>query len=107
MGTGRRQAEHMDNNGEILFGIRTVFPNAEALFNHLLQSLKKIKQDCFVVLDSNVLLFPHNIETILDQIVVIYRQLIEQKRLMLPGQVPRGFVKNRGNKYQNCSNKHP
>ncbi len=79
----------MDNNDEILFGIRTVFPNAEALFSHSLQSLEKIKQVGFVVSVINILLFFYNTGAILDQIAVIYRQLIEQKRLLIPGQVVR------------------
>src|SRR5689334_21202371 len=95
----QEKGDFMNNNDETFFGIQSLFPNAEALFSHSLQLVEKIKQECFVVLDTNVLLFPYNTgKTTLDQIAKIYKLLIEQKRLIIPGQVAREFAKNRGSK---------
>jgi rRNA-processing protein FCF1 len=89
----------MDNNDDALFGMQSMFPNAEAIFSHSLEPLEKLLHDCLVVLDTNVLLLPYNTgKTTLDQIAKIYKLLIEQKRLIIPGQVAREFAKNRGNK---------
>ena len=61
--------------------------------------MEEIKNECFVVLDTNVLLVPYTVsKTSLQAIRNAYLQLIELKRLVVPGQVAREFAKNRPNK---------
>ena len=89
----------MDSEGEKLFGMNDLFPNAESLFSYSLRPVEEIMGDCLVVLDTNVLLLPYNTgKTTLDQISKIYKRLIDKKRLIVPGQVAREFAKNRGQK---------
>lgn len=78
---------------------REIFPDGEAIFSHVLQDVEKIKNECYVVLDTNVLLFPYNTgKMTLEQISKTYRRLIKEERLIVPSQVAREFAKNRGKK---------
>lgn len=82
-----------------MFDINKIFPDAQAIFSHKLLSVETIKNDCIIVLDTNVLLLPYDTgKSSLDQISKIYKKLIEEKRLVVPGQVVREFAKNRGRK---------
>ncbi|MEP6894444.1 MAG: hypothetical protein ABI986_02435, partial [Chloroflexota bacterium] len=72
----------MGNQDNIIFGIKTIFPDAEAIFSHSLLPVEKIKDDCLVILDTNVLLLPYDTgKSSLDQISKIYKHLIKEKRL--------------------------
>ena len=87
----------MDDSNNSPLGMNDIFPNAEVIFGHSLPPVEKIKNDCFVVLDTSVLLFPYRTgKTTLEQISKIYKSLIEKGRLIVPGQVAREFAKNRG-----------
>lgn len=85
------------------------FPEVQSIFDFQPKSLEAIKKDCLVVLDTNVLLLPYTIGSkSLGEIKDTYKQLIEDNKLAIPGQVVREFAKNRPNKlseiYQQVSN---
>lgn len=87
------------NNEFDIFIANSIYPDAESLLTAHLKSLEEIKDDCCVVLDTNVLLVPYGTgKGSLDQIRQTYAALIAQNRLVVPGQVAREFAKNRANK---------
>lgn len=93
-----------------IFIANTTYPDVRSIFSRL-QTLDEIKDDCYVVLDTNVLLIPYAIgkEDLLEQCRKTYKPLSSRKRLIVPGQVAREFAKNRAAKitelYQQLSNK--
>lgn len=85
------------------------YPDAKSLFI-IPKSIQEIKDDCYVVLDTNALLVPYATSTeSLKQIQSTYSKLVAQNRLRIPGQVAREFLDNRANKltelYQRLSQK--
>ncbi|RLD03142.1 MAG: hypothetical protein DRI32_07795 [Chloroflexi bacterium] len=82
-----------------IFIANSVYPEADTVFTTHLKSLKDVKDDCFVVLDTNALLAPYKIgpET-LDGIKSTYEGLVLKSQLVIPGQVSREFAKQRANK---------
>jgi predicted nucleic acid-binding protein len=93
-----------------IFIMNSIYPDVRSIFAPL-QPLDRIKDDCFIVLDTNVLLTPYTIgqEDLLDQCRKTFKPLSSQKRLIIPGQVAREFAKHRANKlaelYQQLSRK--
>jgi uncharacterized protein YutE (UPF0331/DUF86 family)/rRNA-processing protein FCF1 len=82
-----------------IFIAESIYPEAEQIFTARLKSLDEIKDDCFVVLDTNSLLVPYAIgKKSLQQIRETYSKLATDKRIIVPGQVAREFAKNRANK---------
>jgi rRNA-processing protein FCF1 len=82
-----------------IFIANHIYPDAKGLLGFQVQPLESIKDDCLIVLDTNVLLLPYNIgRESLKRIEETYRQLVNSKRLIVPGQVVREFAKNRANK---------
>ena len=76
-----------------------IYPEANSIFKISLKKLKDIKDDCYIVLDTNVLLVPYTTsKESLAQIQKTYETLISESRLIVPVQVAREFVKNRPNK---------
>jgi len=97
------------NNKHDIFISNSIYPEAESLFK-IPKSLEEIKDESYVVLDTNSLLVPYaTSKESLNQIQSTYTTLVEQKRLIIPGQVAREFVNNRANKivelYQQISQK--
>src|SRR5258708_25844127 len=99
-----------------IFIAQSVYPEAASIFTSQLKSLEEIKDDCYIVLDTNVLLAPYIIgkedpgkNDLLEACQRIYRSLIEKKRLTIPGQVAREFANRRvdkiGELYQQLSDK--
>ena len=87
------------NDNYNIFISNSIYPDAEAIFQFELRSLDEIKNDCYVVLDTNALLVPYTVNPKgLQEIHNTYAQLVEGKRLIIPGQVAREFAKNRANK---------
>ncbi|MGK3958952.1 PIN-like domain-containing protein [Sorangium sp. So ce118] len=89
---------------------RTVYPDAQAIFSSPQLGLDAIKDDCCVVLDTNVLLVPFDVgKDSLEQLRRTYQNLVKQKRLVVPGHVAREFARNRASKlvalYQSLSQK--
>ena len=93
-----------------IFIANDVYPDSLPIFNSKFKTREEIKNDCFIVLDTNALLLPYTIsKASLEGIKNTYTKLISEKRLIVPGQVAREFAKNRANKlvelYQNISAK--
>jgi hypothetical protein len=82
-----------------IFIANFTYPEAAKIFSASLKSLNAIKDNCMVVLDTNALLVPFTTgKESLEQIRKTYKFLVEQKRLVVPGQVAREFAKNRAGK---------
>jgi hypothetical protein len=81
------------------FWLKSAFPDAQGIFDARHQSLDSIKDDCFVALDTNVLLLPYKLEEVsLSDIIDAYRPLAVEKRLVVPAQAAREFAKHRSSK---------
>ncbi len=82
-----------------IFIANSTYPEAEAIFRARIKSLQDIKEDCFVVLDTNALVVPYTISPkSLAEIQSVYQKLVGKSRLVIPGQVAREFAKQRANK---------
>lgn len=90
---------HEDQKRESAFHYTTLYPNAKAIFSMRVQSIREIKDECIVVLDTNVLLAPYAFDKReLGEIATTYRNLKSTNRLVVPGQVAREFAQNRPSK---------
>lgn len=84
------------------FILNSIYPEAEKVFTFQPQSLEELKNDCLIILDTNVLLVPYNVgKESLKQIHKIYESFVKANRLIIPGQVTREFAKNRVEKLKN------
>lgn len=82
-----------------IFVLNKIYPNAESVFAFRPKTLEQIKENCLVVLDTNVLLIPFDTgKESLQQIKSTYKRLTQAKRLVIPGRVAREFAKNRSEK---------
>jgi hypothetical protein len=93
-----------------IFIANDVYPDPLQIFNSKFKTREEIKNDCFIVLDTNALLLPYTTsKATLEGIKKTYTKLISEKRLIVPGQVAREFAKNRaiklGELYQNISDR--
>lgn len=78
-----------------------VYPQAHGLVSWSPQTLDQVKDTATVVVDTNALLVPYGTgQASLDEIGQAYRTLVEQGRLIIPGQVIREFASNRVVKLQ-------
>jgi predicted nucleic acid-binding protein len=92
-----------------IFIANSIYPEVNSIFK-INKTLQEIKDDCYIVLDTSVLLLPYNAgRESLSQIKKTYKKLLAESRLIIPAQSAREFVKNRANKlldlYQNLSDK--
>jgi len=84
------------------FWLRTIFPEPESIFSTTHKTLSEIKDECFIVLDANVLLLPYKLEDVsLPDVIDVYDSLCSKNRLIIPAQAAREFAKNRS---QNVAN---
>lgn len=82
-----------------IFISNSIYPNAEEIFGLTVKPVQAISGDCIYVIDTNALLVPYTASSeSVDQIRNVYSTLINEKRLILPGQVAREFAKNRPEK---------
>lgn len=90
----------MTQNGDDLFFAQRIYVDAPAVFSRHLKSLREVKDNCLVVLDTNVLLAPYTSvsQKNLSLIAETYKALIEEGRMVVPGQAAREFARNRPNK---------
>lgn len=90
----------MGQNDNDLFFAERIYMDAPAIFSWHPKSLHKIKDDCLVVLDANVLLAPYTSvsQKNLSLIAESYKLLIGEDRMIVPGQAAREFARNRPNK---------
>jgi len=104
-------ADEGKKNYPNIFIANTIYPEARSIFSFHLEPIEKIKDNCIVVLDTNVLLAPYIIgkEDLLEQCRETYGSLARANRLIIPGQVVREFARNRQEKlaelYQQLSRK--
>jgi len=78
---------------------KKIYPDSGAIFNLNVEPIEKVKGNCIYVLDTNVLLTPYTTsKTSLKGITAIYKKLIDQQRLFIPGHVAREFAMNRPEK---------
>lgn len=81
------------------FWLTDLYPDAQALFRHEQPKLSDISDNCIVVLDANVLLFPFEMQSAsVTEIEKVYTRLAGEGRLIIPGQAVREFYKNRSGK---------
>lgn len=81
-----------------IFIANSIYPELDSIFK-VNQTLEEIKVDCYIVLDTNVLLLPYKTgKESLSQIKKTYKKLLSESRLIVPAQVAREFVKNRPDK---------
>ncbi|MAA95716.1 MULTISPECIES: PIN domain-containing protein [unclassified Arsukibacterium] len=84
---------------ERVFLIEEVLPDASGFFEDEPLGLENAVENADIVLDTNVLLIPYGAgQSSLVEIVSVYNKIKTQKRLFIPAQVAREFVKNRPNK---------
>lgn len=100
----------MADNEYDIFIAQKLFPDAKALLLTENNPVKSILDTCNFVIDTNVLLVPYLTGSdSFDQLLKIYQKLVTEKRIFIPGQVAREFVKNRSNKitelYSNLSSR--
>jgi uncharacterized protein YutE (UPF0331/DUF86 family) len=82
-----------------IFVVNTVYPEAESIFTARIKPLEELKDDAFIVLDTNALLVPYSIgKESLEQIRCTYKGLVASQRLIVPGQVAREFAQHRASK---------
>jgi hypothetical protein len=94
-----RKKERGDKKEAVIsnpFIAHTVYPDPAAIFSFRLQTIEEIKDTCYVVLDTNILLIPYtvtqeSVQTIKDT----YTKLKARDQLRIPAQVAREFAKNR------------
>ncbi|EGQ9063817.1 DUF4935 domain-containing protein [Vibrio parahaemolyticus] len=76
-----------------------VFPDAASIFTKENASLEDSLKNGIIVLDTNTLLFPFNVNKQgLKGIVGAYEKLVSEERLFVPAHVAREFAKNRAAK---------
>lgn len=76
-----------------------LIPDAAAAFRYQVPAVEIAIKTADIVLDTNVLLLPYGAGSgSLGEIIKVFKPLAEKKRLFLPGQVAREFIRNRPNK---------
>jgi hypothetical protein len=90
----------VSQNDNDLFFAERVYQDAPAIFSLHPKSLREVKDDCIVVLDTNVLLAPYTSvsQKNLSLIAETYKALIGEGRMVVPGQAAREFARNRPKK---------
>lgn len=95
----KSQGQSKSKEGYNQFIIKEIFPDAKDLFSHKVRRIGDIKDNCLVVLDTNILLLPYKISSnSLDKIGTVYKNLLAQERLFIPVQVLREVSNNRGDR---------
>jgi hypothetical protein len=89
----------MSDETENTFLLKRLFPEPLQTLKHKLVTVESVKDESLVVLDANALLLPFRLEQqSYKEIEDVYRKLISEKRLVVPGQALREFISNRGSK---------
>lgn len=82
-----------------IFIAQKLFPDAKALLTTEYEDVANIVENCDFVLDTNILLVPYLTGSeSFDKLTEIYKQLVKEDRIFIPGQVTREFVINRSTK---------
>lgn len=93
-----------------IFILSKIFPNAAEIFATSSSNTQSIKDSCIFVLDTNALALPYSTSSkSLVEIQTVYKKLVEEQRLIIPGQVAREFARVRPTKikelYQQLNSK--
>ncbi|WP_134940846.1 PIN domain-containing protein [Ralstonia solanacearum] len=95
----QQDAQHTEPAVDRIFLTDDLVPDAAAAFRQHVQPVEKAAKTADVVLDTNVLLLPYGAgSNSLSGIVKVFSVLRQKKRLFLPAQVSREFIRNRPNK---------
>lgn len=79
-----------------IFIKNSIYPKAETIFSTAVDPIASLKDDCIFVIDTNALLVPYYANTQdLEAIQGVFKDLIEEDRLVVPGQVAREFANRR------------
>lgn len=79
-----------------IFIAEQILPSAKEAFFASIDPIDQAIKDAEVVLDNNILLIPYGATAEnLKEIIELYSKLKTEKRLHLPAQVIREFIKNR------------
>jgi len=82
-----------------IFVNNKIYPKAENLFSVRVKDIEKVKSNSIIVIDTNALLVPYLTGSeSLSELEKVFKKLIKEKRLIIPAQVAREFVKNRPTK---------
>lgn len=103
-------AENTERDLSKVFLMDDILPDAAGYFEDDPSKIEAVIAEAYIVLDTNVLLLPYGSSvSSLENIVSVYMKLKAEKRIFIPAQVVREFVKNRPNKlvnlYQGVSDK--
>ena len=100
-----KPAPNSKNDQLDVYVLRSIYPEAAAVFQPGPKPLALIKDNCLVVVDTNALLLPYTTSREdLAEIVKTYTRLVGEDRFFVPAQVSREFAKNRANKITDLYN---
>ncbi len=84
---------------EKVFILNKVLSDPKSTFKFNARSINEVKADAIIVVDTNVLLLPYNAgATAFQKIIQLYKKYHMEKRLYVPIQVIREFLRNRPSK---------
>jgi hypothetical protein len=97
------ESKEMSSDGSSSHGdpsyLHQVFPKSDTLFDLKQEPIEKIKKDCLVALDANVLLLPYQMNKVsLQEVGKVYTTINEDARLLIPAQAAREFALHRASK---------
>lgn len=98
--------EEKDENVQQQLGFwNSIYPEAEPLFTFRPKRIEEIKDECYVVLDTGILLVPYRVgPKSLEEIRNTLESLASKRQLIVPGQVAREFAKHRSEEISNLHN---
>ena len=85
-----------NDTGYNIFIKNEIYPDAASIFKFCLEQIDDIIDKCIIVIDTNALLIPYQTSpSSLDEIHATYKNLVERKQIIIPGQVAREFANQR------------
>ncbi|WP_084267787.1 PIN domain-containing protein [Azohydromonas lata] len=96
--------ENSQNESPEISAYKERFSNPELIFTHGWSPVERIKDNCIVSLDTNVLLAPYKLrKESIDAIEKIYKKLKVEGRIFISKQTVREFAANKSNKLAEIS----
>ncbi len=103
--TDKEKSKNTDEKLARAFLANEVTPNAAEAFLAKPEKLEKAVETADIILDTNVLLLPYGAGTSsLKQVIDVYTRLCSQKRIYIPAQAAREFIRNRPKKIADLYN---
>jgi hypothetical protein len=82
--------------GKDIFIKEYLYKDGKNIFSFDYKNIAEVKNDCLVVLDTNVLLLPYKAETqSISEIEGVYKKLKKEQRLFIPVQAAKEFIDHR------------